>query len=259
MTFLNPQSNVGIISANRLCMQSITCYAQQPPLVTEDVFEEVSNSPIVYVPANCLDAYKMHEIWGLYDVQPLGAIIVETEEIIFTPQEYTVEIVWPANADASTYEIVITKDGEVICTLIFNADGQLTGIAFAPARHGNSRAPEQTGQTGFSFTITNLNPGTAYNYTLTVKDSSDNVLETKTGTFTTEGISTASENILSTHGNSKPMATPSPTHVSRANIGGHPSPHYQSAESALPLNEFCSLAYFLYFCKLKKKVHSSNH
>ena len=178
-------------------IETIICYSQRPPTVNGgNVLAGLNFSTIVYVPADYLDTYKMHDAWGLYDVRPLGAATIDTQDMAVTPHENTADIVWPANSSASTYELVISKDGEVICTLIFNANGQLTSIAFAPARHDNSRAPEQTEQSGFSFTVTGLEPGTTYNYTLTVKDASDKVLDTKTGTFTTEGI-TAVENLLS--------------------------------------------------------------
>ena len=176
-------------------LKTITCYGQRPPTVKEKALERVPYSTIVYVPADYLSTYKMHDAWGLYDVRPLGASTVDTQDMAVTPHENTADIVWPANSSASTYELVISKDGEVICTLIFNANGQLTSIAFAPARHDNSRAPEQTEQSGFSFTITGLNPGTTYNYTLTTKDAAGKALDTKTGTFTTEG-ETATEDVI---------------------------------------------------------------
>ncbi len=88
--------------------------------------------------------------------------------------------------NAATYKLVIRDtDGNTICTLTFNAQGQLTAIAFNVRARGN--APEQTQTAGFSFTITGLNSSTTYDYTLTAKDAAGNVLDTQTGTFTTDG------------------------------------------------------------------------
>lgn len=98
--------------------------------------------------------------------------------------------------NAATYELVIRDtDGNIVCTLIFDAQGHLTQIAFAaPAR---TNVPKQTQAAGFSFTVTGLNSGTTYNYTLTSKDAAGNVLDTQTGAFTTDGA-TALDN---TYGN----------------------------------------------------------
>lgn len=104
--------------------------------------------------------------------------------------------------NAATYELVIRDtDGNIVCTLIFDAQGHLTQIAFAaPAR---TNVPKQTQAAGFSFTVTGLNSGTTYDYTLTAKDAAGNVLDTKTGTFTTDGL-TGIEDIPSSFDHSGP-------------------------------------------------------
>jgi hypothetical protein len=127
----------------------------------------------------------MHDAWGLYDVRPLGAKSTETTNLNVTPAETTAEVAWPAVSGAATYELVIKdKSGNVICTLIFNANGQLTSIAFATSRNG---APQQTQAAGFSFTVTGLENGTSYDLTITSKDNNGGTLDTKTISFTTTG------------------------------------------------------------------------
>ena len=162
----------------------------RPPTVNTDALYGLDYSTIVYVPADYLNTYKMHNAWGLYDVRPLGATKVETEEITITPSDNTVDIVWPTITGATTYELIIRDtDGNIVCTLIFDAQGHLTQIAFAaPAR---TNVPEQTQAAGFSFTVTGLNSVTTYNYTITSKDVNGKVLDTKTGIFTTDGIGVA--------------------------------------------------------------------
>ena len=77
------------------------------------------------------------------------------------------------------------KGGNVICTLIFNSNGQLTQIAFnVPSRNN---APQQTQAAGFSFTVTGLEEGTSYDLTITSKDNNGTTLDTKTISFTTTG------------------------------------------------------------------------
>ncbi|MBR6117482.1 MAG: leucine-rich repeat protein [Paludibacteraceae bacterium] len=174
--------------AFRYCsaIETITCYSQRPPTVNEYALYGVDYNTIVYVPADYLENYKMHDVWGLYDVRPIGAKSTETTEITITPSDNTADIIWPTIEGAYTYELVIKdKDGNVICTLTFNANGQLTSIAFnAPAR---GDAPQKAQTTGFAFTVTGLNSGTGYDLILTSKDSNGSTLDTQTVSFTTTG------------------------------------------------------------------------
>ena len=170
---------------NCSAIESITCYGQRPPTVNQNALYGLDYSTIIYVPADYLETYKMHDAWGLYDVRPLGAKSTETTDVNVTPAETTAEVAWPAISGAATYELVIKdKSGNVICTLIFNANGQLTSIAFAPSRNN---APQQTQATGFSFTVTGLENGTSYDLTITSKDNNGGTLDTKTVSFTTTG------------------------------------------------------------------------
>ena len=176
-------------------IETITCYGQRPPTVNQNALYGLDYSTIIYVPADYLETYKMHDAWGLYDVRPLGAKSTETTDVNVTPAENTAEVAWPAVSGAATYELVIKdKSGNVICTLIFNANGQLTSIAFAPSRNG---APQQAQAAGFSFTVTGLEEGTSYDLTITSKDNNGGTLDTKTVSFTTTGVSTRIGNVLS--------------------------------------------------------------
>ncbi len=177
-------------------IESITCYSQRPPTVNQDALYGLDYSTIVYVPADYLETYKMHDAWGLYDVRPLGAKGTETADLNVTPAETTADVAWPSVSGAATYELVIKdKSGNVICTLVFNANGQLTQIAFnAPSRNG---APQQTQAAGFSFTVTGLEEGTSYDLTITSKDNNGTTLDTKTISFTTTGEPQGIEDVLS--------------------------------------------------------------
>jgi hypothetical protein len=176
-------------------IETITCYSQRPPTVNNYALYRLDYSTIVYVPADYLNTYKMHDTWGLYDVRPIGAKSTETTEVTVTPSETTAEVTWPAIEGAATYELVIKdKNGNTICTLVFNANGQLTQIAFnAPSR---DHAPQQTQSTGFAFTVTGLEQGTGYDLTITAKDNNGSALDTQTVSFNTnwpEGIETTND------------------------------------------------------------------
>lgn len=166
-------------------LETITCYSMRPPTVNQNALYGLDYSTIVYVPADYLNTYKMHDAWGLYDVRPLGATSAETENVKITPSENEANVTWPSVNGAASYELVIKdKNGNIVCTLIFNANGQLTSIAFnAPSRNG---VPAQTQSAGFSFTITGLDSGTNYDLTLTAKDNSGNTIEETTIPFHTD-------------------------------------------------------------------------
>ena len=183
-------SSVKVLEAkafyNCSSIETITCYSQRPPTVNTDALYGLDYSTIVYVPADYLNTYKMHDAWGLYDVRPLGAKTIETTDVNVTPAENTAEVAWPTISGAATYELVIKdKGGNVICTLIFNSNGQLTQIAFGAQARNN--APQQTQAAGFSFTVTGLEEGTSYDLTITSKDNNGGTLDTKTVSFTTTG------------------------------------------------------------------------
>ena len=173
-------------------IKTITCYSQRPPTVSNDALYGLDYGTIVYVPKDYLETYKMHDAWGLYDVRPLGASPTETTGVNVNPTETTVTVVWPAVSGAATYELIIKdKTGAVVCTLVFNAQGQLTQIAFnAPGRN----TPQQTQAAGFSFTVTGLDEGTSYDLTIVAKNSSGNVLDKQEKSFTTTGTTTAIHN-----------------------------------------------------------------
>ena len=180
-------SNVKVIEEyafdDCIAIETITCYSMRPPTVNNGAFESLDYSTIVYVPADYLNTYKMHDFWGIYDVRPIGASKTETTEVKVEPTATTADVVWPAVENAATYELVIKdKNGNVVCTLIFNANGQLTQIDFgAPARDNAAQAA------GFAFTVTGLEEGTSYDLTITAKDGNGTTLDEKTIAFSTSG------------------------------------------------------------------------
>ena len=184
---------------NPVCpIKSITCYSVRPPSVVydsehnEDSFPYLPLSTPIYVPANCVNAYKAHEFWGRYDVRAMAAESVQTDEVEVEPTPTSAEVVWPAVSGAATYELVIKdKQGNIICTLTFNANGQLTSIAFSAPTRDN--ATEQTQTAGFSFTVTGLQSGTTYDLTITAKDSNDHILQTTSQTFTTAELTSVED------------------------------------------------------------------
>lgn len=172
-------------------LRTIICHAIVPPEVSEYDFiidnagTKIPYSTIVYVPKNSISAYKAHSFWGLYDVRSLDALSAETNEVNITPSQTTADVTWPIVEGADTYDLIIyNESGDEIETYIFNAQGQLQSIILhAPSRLNNQ---QQTQTVGFSFTITGLDSGTTFSYTLIAKDNEDNILNTVNGSFTTQ-------------------------------------------------------------------------
>ena len=178
-------------------LTTIYNYRERPAKLGKGVFADVDYSNCtLHVLAGSVEMYKSTgSDWkDFYFVGPIGAATTTTEKVVITPTDNTADIVWPAVSNAATYELVIhDKQGNIVCTLIFNAKGQLTSIAFnAPARDG---APEQTQAEGFSFTVTGLESGTEYDFTIIAMDSGGNVIDTQTGSFKTGGNTAVDETV----------------------------------------------------------------
>ena len=140
----------------------------------------------LYVPQQSIELYRDAYFWCYFgNIMPIPATSVDVNDISITTTETTVTVVWPHVDGADTYELVVKdNDGNVICTLIFNAQGQLTQITFNAQARDN--APQQTQSTGFEFTITGLKEGSPYDLIMTARDSHGSVLQTRTISFTTK-------------------------------------------------------------------------
>ena len=170
-------------------LNDITCYAGIVPTINATTFANVGDKQYIYlyVPENREQAYKSDEFWSEFNIQIKEAEVTTSDgDVKVVPTDNTAEISWPTVSDANTYEVEITKDGEVSCVLTFNANGQLGGIAFTPGRNG-ANYTQQAQTTGFKFTVTGLTSGTQYGYVVTSKNVEGTIIDTKSGTFTTTG------------------------------------------------------------------------
>jgi len=201
VTALTLGANLQSIGANAFngCkrIDEITVYAERVIDITETTFANIGNKKYVYVyvPEASLRKYQRDDYWSEFDLRVIGATTttVAEDEVNVEPTTNTADVTWPAVDNAATYELTIKdKNGNVICTLIFNAQGQLTSIAFAAP--GRSQYVAQVA--GFTFTVTGLDSGSSYNFTMEAKDSQGEVLDKKEGSFTTaeSGIATAIDN-----------------------------------------------------------------
>jgi hypothetical protein len=174
-------------------LYDIYVYATYPPFAEESSF--ANYNVYVYVPCEYQRDYTLDIVWGKFKfIECLGAESepVAPDTVIVTPGSTEVTITWPIEDGADTYTIVIKKDGEIFCTLTFNADGQLLNIAFAPSRDGDNRPAQYADQAvnGYRFTVTGLTEATQYAYSVTTKDAANKTIATYSGEFTTKGGTT---------------------------------------------------------------------
>jgi|GEM_PF-1281567 hypothetical protein len=186
---------------NCVNLETIFNYRPTPTNAYSTAFDGVDKFEcILYVLPNSIDMYKNASVWrDFYYTYAIGAeeATVTTNDVQVEPQDNAATLTWPTSNEAFSYTIEITKDGVVFCRLTFNANGQLTGIAFAPGRDGQSMAPAAVmTANGLQFTVTGLNSNTQYGYSLTAKDANEQPIATYSGSFTTtsEGIATGVDN-----------------------------------------------------------------
>ena len=210
-------TNVEDIGANAFAgcrrLYDIYCYPTYPPFAESNSF--ANYSVYLYIPCDYQRSYKLDLVWKMFlYIECIGSedVVVPDNEVTVSPNYEDATFIWPVTDGADTYSLVITKDDITFCTLIFNAQGQLVSIAFKPRRQNAPAAEGTTSATyaemtanGFRFTVTGLNEGSAYAYTLTVRNAANTVLETYTGEFTTlsntpTGINESADEDAHAHG-----------------------------------------------------------
>ena len=181
-------------------LYEIYSYASLPPIAQQSSFYNYKAD--VHVPCEVLSFYEKDMVFSLFpNLQCISSDEVPTDDVVINTGSTDVTIIWPTEENADTYSIVIKKDGKVVCTLTFNSEGQLLNIAFAPSREGNHPAQYAEATTnGYRFTVTGLEEGTDYTYTVTSKDAANKTISEHSGEFTTQST-TAVDNITTTTAN----------------------------------------------------------
>ena len=185
-------------------LKQIYCYREKPAVAYSNTFDGIDKFECtLHVLQSSIDMYKVATGWrDFYYIESISSMAVETTvtDVIAEPHTNDAVVTWPMHEGAETYSLEITKAGEVICTLIFNKDGMLTGIAFAPGLNNTHQTPMavKVGSNGLQFTITGLEAGTTYHLYLNVTDDMNQPLASYVADFTTIGgtnIPTDVENI----------------------------------------------------------------
>ena len=179
-------------------LTAIYNYRKTPASATSNTFEEVDKyACTIYVLAGSEEMFRSATGWkDFYSILTIGAseTTVTDNTATVVPSSNSATFTWPVSNEAASYTIDITKDGDLFCHLTFNANGQLTDIAFAPGRNGQSMAPAAVmTANGLQFTVTGLSSNTEYGYTITAKDAEDAEVASYSGSFTTTGVATSTD------------------------------------------------------------------
>lgn len=166
-------------------LSSIYNYRERPAKLGSNTFGDVDYfNCTLYVLAGSVDMYKSNSSdWkDFYFIEPIGSETTQTDQIVITPSDYSVNVKWPVVANATSYQLTIyDMEGNIVCTLSFNANGQLTNIDFSSP----AKAPQHTQSAGFSFTVSGLEQATQYSFTLTAMDEDGNIIDSQQGSFST--------------------------------------------------------------------------
>ena len=182
LTEISIPSKVNSIGENAFVgcsrLRYITSYPTLVPLAKESSFN--SYSAYLYIPCDHYDYYYLDDVFGKFkEIKCISAEEVEGSDKveIEVDSNNNATIIWPSTDGANSYELVISKDGEVFCTLIFNANGQLASIDFG----------KRSASVGFQFTVTGLDGASKYKYQMTAIDKKGNEITSYKGVFATNG------------------------------------------------------------------------
>ncbi|MEE1174350.1 MAG: leucine-rich repeat domain-containing protein [Paludibacteraceae bacterium] len=156
----------------------VTTYPTTAPNAYESSFEHYN--AYLYVPCDVYEDYDLDDVFGSFKyIKCIAAEEVDAPDKveIEVDEDNNAIVIWPSTDGAKKYELEISKDGEVFCTLLFNENGQLTSIDF-----GNRSA-----SVGFQFTVTGLDSASKYAYSMVAMDKKGKELQSYKGTFTTNG------------------------------------------------------------------------
>ena len=160
-------------------LKKVTAYPMSVPEVeNEDVF--ANYNAYLYVPCDVHEDYDLDDVFGNFKYIKC----IESEEVdapekveIEVDEDNNASVIWPSTDGANSYELIISKDGEVFCTLIFNANGQLASIDFG----------SRSASVGFQFIVTGLDGASKYKYQMTAIDKKGNEITSYKGVFATNG------------------------------------------------------------------------
>lgn len=157
-------------------IKKVICYSTLVPVAYQNSFAHYV--AYLYVPCESFEDYDLDKIFYQFKATKCIEEIVDKLEIE-VDKNNNVHVSWPATDGANSYKLVISKEKEVFCTLIFNAAGHLTSLDF------ENRSVRE----GFKFTVTGLDESTKYDYYMAVLDGEEKEFGRYVGEFSTNDYS----------------------------------------------------------------------
>lgn len=177
-------ANIEEIESNALycCyLDTIYSFLKEPIVIPNNAFGWIDfPNTLLYVPQDQLEDYYRADVWREFDVVPMIADVVPTEEeITISTTESEAIIVVELIDGATTYELTVSLlNGTLVATYTYNSQGELISTVY--------HVPSRTQKDAFQFIVSGLDSGTEYQYTVMAKDEKGNIVETKKGTFETK-------------------------------------------------------------------------
>ena len=177
-------ANIEEIESNALyCyyLDTIYSFLKEPIVIPNNAFGWIDfPNTLLYVPQDQLEDYYRADVWREFDVVPMIADVVPTEEeITISTTESEAIIVVELIDGATTYELTVSLlNGTLVATYTYNSQGELNSTVY--------HVPSRTQKDAFQFIVSGLDSGTEYQYTVVAKDEKGNIVETKKGTFETK-------------------------------------------------------------------------
>ncbi|MCQ2959441.1 MAG: hypothetical protein MJ198_04540 [Bacteroidales bacterium] len=164
-------------------LTNVYSYAKTPPEIGRMTFANMNG--YLYVPCDYYESYDLHAQWGNFKhIECISSAesVLDNDDVVVTPDINNALFAMPMNSSANSYSLTISKDGEVFCTLNFNANGQLTNIDFSSLKAYELK----DAVSGYEFTVTGLSSASDYAYSYVAKDASKQVIKEYTGKFSTK-------------------------------------------------------------------------
>ena len=108
--------------------------------------------------------------------------VVADDEVIVEAERAEAFFTMPISEGAESYTLTIKHHGETVCSLTFNAQGQLANIDFSDAADCELKSDVLA----YQFTVTGLSEGTSYGYNFKALDNNNILLKEYEGEFTTK-------------------------------------------------------------------------
>jgi hypothetical protein len=159
----------------------------------------VHNGQLYAAPAQDTITYGCDSV-EIFTVSKAECTTEVPDTVAIIPTEHEAEFTWPIIPYVFSYTLTIWIDEArtiSLCTLTFNAAGQLVNIEFGsafsnPTAYNSNYAPRRrrqqvihVGTTTLDFTITGLENNHTYYYLLQALDATDIMVDSKEGHFTT--------------------------------------------------------------------------